>query len=109
MFVLPEMRQIARIIVLAAAAALLAAAPAEAGEVILVKDGHAKRVHDPPPPRRREIPRGPPMGGRAPLPGVAAQRKRKGRADRKAVYRALVRNLRRGRIERREYRRWRRW
>src|SRR5918996_487398 len=109
MLVLPEMRQIAWIIVLAGAVALLAAAPAEAGEVILVKDGHAKRVNLPAVPSKREISLGPPMGGRAPLPGVAAQRKRKGRADRRAVYRALRRSLRRDRIEKADYRRWRRW
>jgi D-glucuronyl C5-epimerase C-terminus len=103
------MRHIARIIMLAGATALLAAAPAEAGQVILVEDGHAKRVFDPAVPSQREISLGPPMGGRAPLPGVAAQRKRKGRADRRAVYRALVRSQRRNRIERADYRRWRRW
>jgi hypothetical protein len=103
------MRQIARIIVLAGAAALLAAAPAMAGEVIVVKDGHAKRVHDPAVPSQREISLGPPMGGRAPLPGAAAHQRRKGRADRRAVYRALVRSQRRNRIETADYRRWRRW
>jgi ABC-type nitrate/sulfonate/bicarbonate transport system substrate-binding protein len=51
------------------------------------------------------------MGGSAPL-GVASARARgsgKRRADRRAVYRALVRNRRRGKITRGEYRRWRRW
>jgi hypothetical protein len=103
------MRLIARIMVLAGASALLAAAPAQAGEVILVDGDRAQRVNDPAVPSQREISLGPPMGGRAPLPGVAAQRKRKGRADRRAVYRALSRNARRNRIEEADYRRWRRW
>jgi hypothetical protein len=103
------MRQIAPIIMLAGALSLLAAAPAQAGQVILVKGNHAVRVNDPDVPSQREISLGPPMGGRAPLAGAAARPKRKGRADRRAVYRALSRYQRRNRIETADYRRWRRW
>jgi hypothetical protein len=113
------MRQIARIIMLAGAAALLAAAPAEAGQVIVVDGDHAQRVNDPAVPSKREIALGMPVGGRAPWAVASARRTDRAwrrarssgrrRADRRAVYRALVRGLRRNRIEAADYRRWRRW
>jgi hypothetical protein len=112
------MRRFARTIVLAGAAAVAAAAPAQAGPVIIVKGERAVRVNDPTVPSKREVALGLPVGGPGAL-GVAAAhgsawRRARGsaprrRADRRAVYRALVRNRRRGRIETADYRRWRRW
>jgi D-glucuronyl C5-epimerase-like protein len=105
------MRRRTRIFVLACAAVLVAAGPAQAGQVILVKGDHAVRVNDPTVPSKWKVALGPPMGGKAPL-GVASARARgsaRRRADRRAVYRALVKNRRRGKISRREYKRWRRW
>jgi hypothetical protein len=122
------MRQMPRTIALAAAAALLAAAPAHAGQVILVEGDRAVRVNDPAVPSKREVALPFPGGrDRAPAivaarsaPATSAARRARGswrrargsaprRADRRAVYRALERNRRRGRIATGDYRRWRRW
>jgi D-glucuronyl C5-epimerase C-terminus len=112
------MRQTPRTIALAVAAVLLAAAPAHAGEVILVDGDRAVRVNDPTVPTEREASLGMPVGGSGPV-GIATARsgrearaarrarsawrrargappKKKMRADRRAVYRALERVQRRG-------------
>jgi D-glucuronyl C5-epimerase C-terminus len=111
------MRQILRITVLAGAAAVLVAAPAQAAPVIVVKGDRAVRVNDPTVPSKREVALGAPVGGPGAL-GVAAARSEpwrrargsaRRRADRRAVYRALVRNRRGGRIAPDDYVRWRRW
>jgi len=105
------MRQITRSIALATAARVRAPAAAQASPVILVEGDRAVRVNDPDVPSQAEIALGPPMGGRRPL-GVAAARARGAaprRADRRAVFNTLKRTLRRKRIARADYRRWRRW
>ena len=57
---------------LAALAALaVIATPAQAGEVVVVDGGKAKRVQDPAVPSRAEIELGMPVGGREPL-GLSA-------------------------------------
>ena len=127
------MRQNPRTIALAVAAALVAAAPAQAGEVILVDGDRAVRVNDPTVPTEREVSLGMPVGGRGPV-GIAAARsdraaraarrarkawrlargappakKKRKRADRRAVYSAFKRVQRRGGVERADLRRWRTW
>jgi hypothetical protein len=105
-----------RTILLAIAAAVVIAAPARAAEVIVVDGDRAKRVQDPAVPTKAEIALGMPLGGdgqlglragaaRAPGPARASSSRR----GRRAVYRALVRERRRGKISRSSYRRWRRW
>jgi hypothetical protein len=94
---------------LAVAAIMVAAAvPAHAGQVIVVDGGHAERVSDPTVPTRAEAALPPPTGRRA---GVVAASRVKARAStkrgRRAVYRALRKELRRKRIRRSQYRRWR--
>jgi hypothetical protein len=113
------MRHVARISMLAGAVALLAAAPARAGEVLLVKGDRAVRVNDPAVPSQKEIALGMPVGRRAPWAIASARRSHRAwrrargaaprRADRRAVYSALSRGVRRQRIEQGDYRRWRRW
>jgi hypothetical protein len=95
-----------RTALLAAALVAVLATPAQAGQVIVVDGSHAKRVDDPAVPSRAEIALGMPVGGRASAAGVRARAST--RRGRRAVYRALRRELRRKRITRAEYRRWRR-
>ena len=126
------MRQKPRTIALAVAAALLVAAPAHAGEVILVDGDRAVRVNDPTVPTKREVSLGMPIGGRGPV-GIAAARsdrearaarrarsawrlargappkKKKKRADRRAVYNAFKRAERRRGVEETVLRQWRTW
>jgi D-glucuronyl C5-epimerase C-terminus len=99
-------RQIAAV---AAAATLAVAAPAEAGQVIVVSGDHAKRVTDPAVPTRAEVALGMPVGGRGAVASASASRpaRASSKRGRRAVYRALRRELRRKRIERADYRRWR--
>jgi hypothetical protein len=106
------MSKFSRTFALVLAVGALAAAPAKAGEVIVVKGDRAVRVNDPDVPSKAAIalPR-PPRGAAlssARAAGSAAARKRP-RADRRAVYRALARARRSKRVSRGEYRRWRRW
>jgi hypothetical protein len=110
------MRQIKLTILVALAAALAAGARADAAEVILVKGDHAVRVNDPFVPSKAEIALRRPQravaavatAGRLGTGARAASRARgaaPGRADRRAVLRAL-----RGRkVDRSDARRWRRW
>jgi hypothetical protein len=108
------MGYVRRTALLAAALAAVLATPAHAGQVIVVDGDHAKRVDDPAVPTRAEIALGMPVGGRvtaatasrARPAGVPARTSSK--RGRRAVYRALRRQLRRKRIARAEYRRWRR-
>src|SRR5918997_1870038 len=103
-----------RTALLAAALVAVLATPAHAGQVIVVDGDHAKRVDDPAVPTRAEIALGMPVGGRvtaatasrARSAGVTARTSSK--RGRRAVYRALRGQLRRKRIARAEYRRWRR-
>jgi D-glucuronyl C5-epimerase C-terminus len=103
----------------------LVAAPAQAGEVVIVDGGKAKRVQDPSVPTRAEIDLGMPVGGRGPVgfasssAGASRESARAARAwrtarassrrGRRAVYRALSRALRRDKISTSDYRRWRRY
>ncbi len=124
-----------RATVAAFAAAAVVCAPAQAGEVILVEGGKAKRVIDPSVPSRAESSLGMPEGGGGPLglassaaagrPGARAAARVKassaraarawrlarspGPRGRKAVYSALSRELARERITSAEQRRWRRY
>ena len=86
------------------AAAAVLAAPAQAGEVIVVGGGHSERVFDPAVPTRAEVALSVP-GTRATASGVRARASTK--RGRRAVYAALRRELRRKRIEKADYRRWR--
>lgn len=105
------MGYVKRTALLAAALAAVLATPAHAGQVIVVDGDRAKRVNDPAVPTKAEIALGMPVGGRA----VASRARAAGvpartssRRGRRAVYRALRRELRKKRISRAEYRRWRR-
>ncbi len=98
------MGYVKRTAVAAAALVVVLAAPAQAGEVIVVDGGHAKRVFDPAVPTRAEVALAVP-GGRASASGVRARTST--RSGRRAVYAALRRELRRKRISRTQYRRWR--
>lgn len=92
----------------AAATVALGAAPAAAAPVIVVDGDRAVRVNDPAVPTRAEAALGMPVGGasaRASARPIARASTKRGR---RAVHRALRRELRRGRIERSEYRRFRR-
>src|SRR5687767_6427460 len=108
------MGYVKRTALLAAALVAVLATPAQAGQVIVVDGNHAKRVNDPAVPTRAEIALGMPVGGRAAVASASRARAAgvPGRASskrgRRAVYRALRRELRRKRITRAEYRRWRR-
>jgi D-glucuronyl C5-epimerase C-terminus len=86
-----------------AAAALPSAAPAQAGEVIVVDGGSARRVEDPFVPTRAQSDMGRPPGRFHP-PATAARSTR----GQRAVGRALRRALRARRISRGRYSRYRR-
>ena len=94
-----------------AAGAILAAlaVPAQAGQVIVVDGSHAQRVNDPMVPTRAEAAL--PIPGRTRAGAAAAASRVKARAStkrgRRAVYAALRKELRRKRIARSQYRRWR--
>src|SRR5829696_2495260 len=92
----------------AALAAALFAAPAQAAEVIVVDGERAVRTLDPAVPAPSEIALSAP---RVAAPAQAAERRVRtaSRAGRRAVARALARELRRKRITSAELRRWRRW
>jgi hypothetical protein len=104
-----------RTILLAIAAAVVIAAPARAAEVIVVDGDRAKRVQDPAVPTKAEIALGMPtrdggaLGLRAGVARAPAVARASSKRGRRAVYRALVRERRRGKISRSSYRRWRRW
>jgi hypothetical protein len=93
-----------------AAVAILAALalPAQAGQVIVVDGSHAQRVNDPTVPTRAEAALPMPGPRRA---GAATSSRVKARAStkrgRRAVYAALRKELRRKRIARSQYQRWR--
>jgi hypothetical protein len=105
------MGYVKRIAGIAAVAAVAIAAPAHAGQVIVVDGDHAQRVEDPAVPTRAEAALGMPAGVRVAGTARAQASTRRSRAasrrGRDAVYAALRKELRRKRIERREYRRWR--
>jgi hypothetical protein len=125
-----QMGYVKRTALAALAALAVMAAPAQAGEVVVVDGGKAKRVQDPAVPSRAEIELGMPVGGAGPL-GFASSRSsrvstRMARASassarawriarssskrgRKAVYGSLSRELRRTKIASTDYRRWRRY
>ncbi|MEA2400014.1 MAG: hypothetical protein QOK00_417 [Thermoleophilaceae bacterium] len=127
MLVVVTMRQFSRALALATLAGALFAVPAHAGQVILVDGDHAVRENDPNVPAKAEIalpPAGPvaPFGvasaagtGASAVAGRAWQRARgsakrpKPRADRRAVYNVLKRELRAKKISAASYRRWRAW
>jgi D-glucuronyl C5-epimerase C-terminus len=122
-----QMGYVKRTALAALAVLALIAGPAHAGEVVVVDGDKAKRVQDPSVPARAEIELGTPVGGRGPVGFAASSAStrtyresaraagawRTARASskrgRRAVYRSLKRELRRGKIERAEYRRWRRY
>ncbi|MEA2332596.1 MAG: hypothetical protein QOH58_2734, partial [Thermoleophilaceae bacterium] len=136
MLVVVEMSKITRTVALAMAATVLAAVPARAGEVIVVDGDRAVRVNDPDVPSKADVALGMPVGGSQPL-GIAsaarggpsarvarrtaaearvarrawtrARGSARKRADRRAVYRTLVRAQRSKRIAAGSYRRWRTW
>ena len=95
------MGYIKRTALLALTALAVTAAPASAGEVIVVGGGKAERVQDPAVPTRAEIELRVPASGRAAVASAASTR-RQARASsargRRAVYRALRRQLRRNSI-----------
>lgn len=92
-----------RIAGIAAAAALTLAGPAHAGQVIVVDGDHAQRVEDPAVPTRAEAALGMPTMASASHVRARSSTQR----GRRAVYAALRKELRRKRISRSEYRRWR--
>jgi hypothetical protein len=98
-----QMGYMKRIAGIAAVAALTLAGPAHAGQVIVVDGDHAKRVEDPAVPTRAEI--------ALAMPAVASASRVRARAStksgRRAVYSALRKELRRKRISKASYRRWR--
>jgi hypothetical protein len=98
-----QMGYVKRIVGIAAVAALTIAGPAHAGQVIVVDGDHSQRVEDPAVPTRAEIALG--------APTVASASRVRARTSttsgRRAVYSALRRELRRKRISRSAYRRWR--
>jgi hypothetical protein len=98
-----QMGYMKRIAGIAAVAAIATAAPAQAGEVIVVNGEHAQRVEDPAVPTRAEIALE--MPARASASHVRARAST--RTGRRAVYSALRKELRRKRIKRSSYRRWR--
>jgi D-glucuronyl C5-epimerase C-terminus len=104
------MGYVRRTAIAAAAIIVLAAGPAHAGQVIVVDGDHARRVNDPAVPTRAEIALPRASTGRA-VAGAAAASHVKARAStkrgRRAVYAALRKQLRRKRIRRADYRRWR--
>jgi D-glucuronyl C5-epimerase C-terminus len=84
----------------------VAAGPAQAGQVIVVDGNQAERVYDPAAPSRAEIELPPPAKTRASAAGARARAST--RRGRRAVYAALGKELKRKRIARADYRRWRR-
>jgi hypothetical protein len=80
------------------------AAPAQAGQVIVVDGRHAERVDDPAVPTRAEIAL--PRANRT-AATAAARARASTKKGRRAVYAALRKELRRQRISRSQYRRWR--
>ena len=98
-----QMGYMKRIAGIAAVAALTLAGPAHAGQVIVVDGDHAKRVEDPAVPTRADI--------ALAMPAVASASRVRARASttsgRRAVYSALRKELRRKRISKASYRRWR--
>jgi hypothetical protein len=97
------MGYVKRIAGIAAAAAVAIATPAHAGQVILVDGDHAQKVEDPAVPTRAEAALG--------MPRIASASHLRARAStaqgRRAVFSALRKELRRKRIKRSAYRRWR--
>jgi len=89
----------------AVAMAAFAAGPAQAGQVIVVDGNHAERVFDPAVPSRSDVELTPPAGARASAARVRARASTK--RGRRAVYSALSKELRRKRITKTDYRRWR--
>lgn len=96
------LKRIAAIAVLAAA---LLATPAQAGQVIVVDGTRAQRVEDPAVPTRAEIALAAP--GRTAAASSSRTARSSSRGGRQAVYAALRSELRRKRIARADYRRWR--
>ena len=98
-----QMGYMKRIAGIAAVAALTIAGPANAGQVIVVDGDHAKRVEDPAVPTRAEI--------ALEMPTLASASHVRARAStrsgRRAVYTSLTKELRRKRISKASYRRWR--
>ena len=105
------MGYVKRIAGIAAVAAVATAAPAQAGQVIVVDGNHAQRVQDPAVPTRAEAALDMPAAAAGPSAARARASARHGlaasRRGRSAVYAALRKELRRKRIERADYRRWR--
>ena len=105
------MGYVRRIAGIAAVAAVATAGPAHAGQVIVVDGDHAQRVEDPAAPTRAEAALGmetsAPMASAARAPAPARRSRAASRRGRNAVYAALRRELRRKRIKRTDYRRWR--
>jgi hypothetical protein len=91
----------------AVATAAVAAGPAQAGQVIVVDGDHAERVSDPAVPTRAEAALVAPGRGSAVAAAAGARARASTKRGRNAVYAALRRELRRKRIERADYRRWR--
>ena len=89
----------------AAVLTAVAAAPAQAGTVIEVNGNTAHRVNDPAVPTRAEIALAGPARRAATASSVRARASTK--RGRRAVYRVLRRELRRKRITKSQYRRWR--
>jgi D-glucuronyl C5-epimerase C-terminus len=98
------MGYVKRIAGIAAVATVAIATPAHAGQVIVVNGHHAQRVEDPAVPTRAEAALGMPRLASA----SHARARTSTRRGRRAVYAALRRELRRKRIERADFRRWRR-
>lgn len=96
------LKRIAAIAVLAAA---LLATPAQAGQVIVVDGTRAQRVEDPAVPTRAEIALAAP--GRTAAASSSRTARSSSRGGRQAVYAALRTELRRKRIAKADYRRWR--
>jgi hypothetical protein len=102
------MGYVRRIALAASATALLWAGPAQAGQVIVVDGDHAQRVSDPAVPTKAEAALAPAGAARAASAAASGVRARAStKRGRKAVYTALRRDLRRKRIKRADYRRWR--
>jgi hypothetical protein len=97
------MGYVSRIAGIAALAAVAIVTPAHAGQVIVVNGHHAQRVEDPAVPTRAEVALGTPTLASASHARARASTRR----GRRAVYSALRRELRRKRIEKADYRRWR--
>jgi hypothetical protein len=96
------MGYVKRIALAAAVLTAVAAAPAHAGTVIEVNGDHAHRVYDPAVPTRAEIAlSGPARAGASVSAHTSSKR------GRRAVYRALRRELRRKHIRKSQFRRWR--